>query len=57
MEDTKIGAIKLIRDEFPGTTINEFKALTSLDKQQLGSAIARSKNMDVTELQFALVDY
>ena len=56
-QDTKISATKLIRDEIPGVTIQEFKALPEADRLQLGSAIARNKGLTQDQLQFGLVNY
>lgn len=56
-KDTLIGAIKLIRDEFSGTAVQEFKALTPQDRSELASAIARIKGFTQAEVNFPLVAY
>ena len=53
MED-KISAVTLVRDFF-GATINDFKALSSQDRVQLGSAVAREQGL--TALNFTPVEY
>lgn len=49
-------AITLIRQCFDAS-LAEIKALTSLDRQQLGSGIARSLGLTQEECEFELVDY
>ena len=52
--------IKLIRDYFElsgGEAVREIKALSDLDKAQLGSAIARDLNLDSAVCDFELIDY
>ena len=53
MED-KISAVTLVRDFF-GATINDFKALSSQDRVELGSAVAREQGL--TALNFTPVEY
>ena len=53
MED-KISAVTLVSDFF-GATINDFKALSSQDRVELGSAVAREQGL--TALNFTPVEY
>ena len=52
----KYKSIIMIR-EFFDATVQEIKALTSLDRQQLGSAIARQKGYSQQECEFEFVEY
>jgi hypothetical protein len=55
MENTS-QKIKLIRDFF-GATMTDMKALTSKDRDDLGSAIAKSQELTETEAGFNFVEY
>ena len=48
--------INLIRSEF-GATLQEMKALTPQDRNELASAIARQRGMTEAECGFAFVAY
>jgi hypothetical protein len=48
--------IKLIRDFF-GATMADMKSLTSKDRDELGSAVARSLNMTEQDAGFNFVEY
>ena len=52
----KLKAITLIREYFEAS-LNEIKALTSQDRQELGSAIARSMGKGQEDCEFELVAY
>ena len=49
-------AITLIRDFF-GATLQEIKALTSEDRQQLASGIARNMGLTQEDCEFQFVEY
>ena len=55
MTQNPLSPITLIREYF-GCQLVELKALTSEDRGQLASAIAREKGI-TDQVQFALVDY
>lgn len=48
--------INLIRSEF-GATLQEIKALTPADRDQLASGIAKMKSLTAKETGWPLVDY
>lgn len=54
---TKIGTVKLIRDEFNPVTMQEMKDLTATDKAELASAIARNKGISQEDCSFTFVNY
>ena len=56
MEATKHTVIKLVRDFF-NPTMQEMKALTSEDRCQLASAIARQQGIPEGDLGFVPVEY
>lgn len=49
-------AINLIRTEF-GATLAEMKTLTLQDRQELASAIARQRGLDMSKVTFKVVEY
>jgi hypothetical protein len=49
-------AAKLIMQYF-GATDGEIKGLSTVDRQQLGSAIARSLGVEPASLRFKFVEY
>jgi hypothetical protein len=48
--------VKLIRDFF-GATMADIKSLSPLDRDQLGSAIARQQGLTEEQAGFTFVDY
>ena len=57
MQDNRVGAVKLIRDYFAPITMEQMKALTSEDRAQLGSAIAREQGLKQEQVSFEMVEY
>jgi hypothetical protein len=50
-------AVSLIRSEFPGVSLADFKALTDTDRIQLASAIAINRGLTAEQLSFTPVRY
>jgi hypothetical protein len=60
MDNKKISATVLIKDFFAMSAtqaVKECKELSSVERQQLGSAIAREQGLLQEQLSFELVDY
>ena len=50
-------AVDLLREEFPDVGLPGIKALTSLDRIQLASGIARARGMAPEQCGFVPVEY
>lgn len=54
---TRISRISLIREFFAPVPMDQMKALTELDREQLASAIARQKGITEEQAGFKFVEY
>ena len=53
----KYTTVKLVRDFYAPVSMDEMKALTSLDRQQLASGIARFQGLTQADCEFDLIPY